>query len=97
MKRKPIHAETTAALWPTNLERPHSGEITIVTASSGSSALTEPIAVDDTLHERPADFAADKGCGVPVLKVVLDVAGTALLIVAAANLTNVGDWVIAGM
>ncbi|MFW0790426.1 hypothetical protein [Gordonia sp. CPCC 205333] len=61
-----------------------------------SSAQTEPIsALDNTSREHlatPPPAPADKADGIPVLKVVLFVAGTALLIVAAANLNHMGDW-----
>ncbi|MFW0791507.1 hypothetical protein [Gordonia sp. CPCC 205333] len=60
-----------------------------------SSAQTAPIRRVDTPHDQSADPTTptnDAGKGIPVVEVVLFVAGTVLLIVAAANLTNMSGW-----
>ncbi|MFW0791581.1 hypothetical protein [Gordonia sp. CPCC 205333] len=63
---------------------------------SNSSAETTPIPqIDEPSFEatRATSKAKDDSeSGIPVLKVVLFLAGTILLIVAAANLTNLSGW-----
>ncbi len=56
---------------------------------------TEPDTADHLSAETDAATEAgdaSTGGGVPVLKVVLFLAGCALLVLAAANLSNLGEW-----
>ncbi|WHU46567.1 hypothetical protein QNM97_21710 [Gordonia sp. L191] len=52
---------------------------------------------DRSLDDRDAttaapNDAADTGSGVPVLKVMLFLVGCVVLVLAAANLSNLGEW-----